>query len=237
MNLEELIKYDQEVFLNLNGGKSLFWDGFMWIFTTTLIWIPLALVLLYIIVKNNKWRQTLLIFGMIALVVLLADRISSGIFKPVFQRFRPSQDNEFMGLVDIVNGYRGGKYGFTSSHAANSFALFSFMTLLFRKKELTIALFLWALLNCYSRIYLGVHYPGDIVCGAILGLTCGCLVYLLYRLINQKLFPESKSMHISDKFTSTRYLISDINIALTILFSTYLVIIIYGMIVAHTKYF
>lgn len=237
MNIDQLIRYDKEAFLALNGGKSLFWDGFMWIFTSSLIWIPLAIILLYVIIKNNRLKQTLLIIGMIALVVLLADRISSGFFKPFFQRFRPAQDDEFQSFVDIVNGYRGGRYGFVSSHAANSFGLFTFIALLFRKKEFTLALFLWAILNCYSRIYLGVHYPGDILCGAVLGVACGLTVYFLYTYINRKVFPQNIKMHISDQFTTSKYLISDINIALTALFATYAVIVIYGMIITSTLYF
>ncbi|MEG2149667.1 MAG: phospholipid phosphatase, partial [Bacteroidaceae bacterium] len=119
-NIEQLIEYDKEVTLYLNGSNSLFWDGFLWIFTSTVIWIPLALTLLYVIVKNNKLKETLLIITMIALVIFLSDRISSGLFKPYFQRFRPAQDANIMYLIDIVNNYRGGRFGFISSHAANS---------------------------------------------------------------------------------------------------------------------
>lgn len=235
MDIQQLIGYDKEAFLALNGGKSLFWDGFMLTFTNTLTWIPLAVILIYIIIKNNKGKQILLVICMIALVFLLADRISSGFFKPFFQRFRPSQDPEFISLVDIVNGYRGGKYGFISSHAANSFGIFTFVALLFRKKEFSLALFLWALLTSYSRIYLGVHYPGDIICGAGVGVVCGYLVYILYHFINNKFFSPKLNMYISDKFTSTKYLVSDINIALSILFLTYFLIIINGMLIVSFK--
>lgn len=236
MDIQQLIGYDKEAFLALNGGQSLFWDGFMWIFTSTYIWIPLALALIYIIIKNNRGKQILLIICMIVLVILLADRISSGFFKPFFQRFRPSQDPEFMYLVDLVNGYRGGKYGFISSHAANSFGIFTFIALLFRKKEFSLILLIWALLTSYSRIYLGVHYPGDIICGAVVGVICGCLVYILYFYLNKNFFSPKLSMYISDKFTSTKYLVSDINIATTVLFSTYVLIMVYGMIISGIKY-
>lgn len=104
----------------------------MWVATSTYIWIPTAIILLYIIIKNNKIQETLLTIAMIALVITLADQIASGVCKPYFHRFRPTQDPDIMYIVDIVNGYRGGRFGFISSHAANTFALTVFLSLLFK---------------------------------------------------------------------------------------------------------
>jgi len=109
----------------------------MWVATSTYIWIPTAIILLYIIIKNNKIQETLLTIAMIALVITLADQIASGVCKPYFHRFRPTQDPDIMYIVDIVNGYRGGRFGFISSHAANTFALTVFLSLLFKNKSLT----------------------------------------------------------------------------------------------------
>lgn len=115
MDIQQYIALDKKLLLNLNGSNSLFWDGFMWVATSTYIWIPTAIILLYIIIKNNKIQETLLTIAMIALVITLADQIASGVCKPYFHRFRPTQDPDIMYIVDIVNGYRGGRFGFISS--------------------------------------------------------------------------------------------------------------------------
>lgn len=112
MDIQQYIALDKELLLNLNGSNSLFWDGFMWVATSTYIWIPTAIILLYIIIKNNKIQETLLTIAMIALVITLADQIASGVCKPYFHRFRPTQDPDIMYIVDIVNGYRGGAIRF-----------------------------------------------------------------------------------------------------------------------------
>lgn len=138
MDIQQLISFDQQLLLQINGSDSLFWDGFMWIATNMRTWIPMAIVLLYVIFKNNKIKETLLIIGLIALVFTLSDQISSGLCKPFFARFRPTQDPELMYQIDIVNGYRGGIYGFTSSHAANTFGLALFII---SDKELVIKYF------------------------------------------------------------------------------------------------
>lgn len=228
-DLQQIIEFDKETLLTLNSNNSFFLDGFMWIYTGMIIWFPLAIGLLYIIIKNNKVKESILIICMIGLVILLADRISSGFFKPFYQRFRPTQDPEIMYLIDIVNGYRGGRYGFVSSHAANSFGILTFICLLLRKKEFTYAILGWAIINCYSRIYLGVHYTGDIIAGALLGFLSGYLVYLLYRFISTKYFPVKTYFQYSNKYTQTGYLKSDIQTTLTILYSTFFIILIIGM--------
>lgn len=172
---------------------------------------------------------------MIALVILICDRVSSGLFKPMFKRFRPAQDPEMMYLVDVINNYRGGKYGFISSHAANTFGIFSFTSLLFRKKEYTIAFLAWALISCYSRIYLGVHYLGDVICGALLGLIIGFSIYLLYKYIHSKYTSNNRKRYLNN-YTSTGYLVSDINALLITLFSTIFVIMIVGMVIYEYNY-
>lgn len=234
-SIQQLIEYDKNAFLALNGSDSVFWDGFMWVYTNTLVWIPLALVLLYVIYRNNRVKEALFITLMVAVVVIICDRVSSGLFKPVFKRFRPAQDPELMYFVDIINGYRGGKYGFISSHAANTFGLFTFTSLLFRKREYTYAFLIWAIISCYSRIYLGVHYLGDVICGAFLGVAIGSLIYLLYSYIHRK-YTSNVRMKYLNKYTSTGYLVSDINLLLIVLFSTIFVTMIVGMIVYEYNY-
>ena len=235
MDIQQLINFDQQLLLQLNGSDSLFWDGFMWIATNTITWIPMAIALLYVIFKNNKIKESLLIILLLALVVVIADQISSGFCKPFFARFRPTQDPELMYLIDTVNEYRGGRYGFISSHAANTFAVAIFLSLIIKNRMLGIVLFIWAILNAYSRIYLGVHYPGDILFGTLVGIVVGFLIYLLYNHIHKICFKQSR--YISNQYTSTGYLISDINLVHTIMILTFFTIIILGMILTQVHYF
>ena len=235
MDIQQLIGFDQELLLKLNGSDSLFWDGFMWIATNIRTWIPMAIVLLYVIFKNNKIKESLLILVLLAIVVTLTDQISSGLCKPYFARFRPTQDPQLMYMIDIVNGYRGGMYGFTSSHAANTFGVAVFVSLIIRSWSLAGSLFVWASLNAISRIYLGVHYPGDIFFGILTGVGVGILVYFLYNYIQKMLLIPTK--YISNQYTSNGYLKTDVYLIHTILFLTFFYIAIGGMIITHFSYF
>ena len=178
--LGTLIELDKSLLQTLNGCHTPFWDHFFWMVTATPTWVPFYLVILYVIAKNQPkgWWFTFVALGV---MVALSDQISNNQFKDVFERLRPSRDPSMVGLVKLVAGYTGGKFGFVSSHAANSFGLAMFAALLFRNGLFGWTIFFWALLNSYSRIYLGVHYPGDIVCGGALGVLIGWLVYLGYQ--------------------------------------------------------
>lgn len=231
MDIQQYITADKELLLSLNGSQSLFWDGFMWIATSTIIWLPMIVMLLYIIIKNNKIQEALLIIILITLVVTLADQIASEICKPFFARFRPTQDPYIMYMIDIVNGYRGGRFGFISSHAANTFAVSIFLSLLVKRKSFTFMLLFWAILNSYSRIYLGVHYPGDILFGTIEGCFIGYIIYRFYRFIQKKFFYKPRC--ISNQYTTSGYLISDITLLYIVFILTYFFIIVLGIIVTQ----
>ncbi|MBP5771286.1 MAG: phosphatase PAP2 family protein [Bacteroidaceae bacterium] len=177
--MDELIHLDQQLLLALNGSDSLFLDHFFTMVTRTSTWVPLMLVLLFIIFKNRPWREAFFFVLGIALVILIADRFSSGFCKPYFQRFRPSHEPALEGLVDLVADRRGGLYGFISSHAANTFGAWAFLSLYLRRRGMSVTILLWACLSSYSRIYLGLHYPGDILAGALFGILTGGVCYLL----------------------------------------------------------
>lgn len=181
--IDSLLHLDTQLTLALNGSDSPFLDSLFWIITKTRTWFPLAAVLLYSLWRKHSWQQTLLLLAMIALCILLADRVASGWAKPYFARLRPTQEPALTGMIDMVRGYKSGLYGFFSSHAANSSVLFAFFSLLYRRKALTWLLLVFTLLNGYSRIYLGVHYVGDVVVGTLWGCTAGYLVYRLYGYI------------------------------------------------------
>ena len=179
--LESLQSLDRTLFLFLNGIHSPYWDSFMYIFTSKLVWIPLYLSILYVLYKNMNIRMVIFTTLMFALLIALADQTCSSILRPIFERPRPSRDPEIANLVHIVNGKRGGMYGFPSCHAANTFALACFIMLLFKNKALTLFFMLWAIVTCYTRIYVGVHYPGDLLFGTIVGFAAGIVTYGIYR--------------------------------------------------------
>lgn len=175
MNLiHTLNAWDTHLFLYLNGIHSTFFDGVMYAFSEKLTWIPLYIAVLYIVVKYWK-RDAIWVVLSLVLCIVFADQVSSGIIKDLVQRPRPSQTAELQAVIHLVNDYHGGKYGFVSSHAANSIGFALLSSLLFKRKFYTFAIFTWAILTAYSRIYLGVHYPLDILGGAIVG-TLGALL-------------------------------------------------------------
>ena len=179
--MEELIHLDKELLLWLNGSDSLFMDSLIMTLTNAKTWIPLYLSLFYVVLKSNATvKDILLVLAAAGACVLLAGTIDDTIVKPLVARWRPGHDPEIGMLVDTVDGYRGGNYGFFSAHAANTFSIAIFMSLLMRQRLLTIFLVGWSLLNCYTRLYLGVHYPGDITVGLIWGALVGSFVYWLY---------------------------------------------------------
>ncbi len=220
-DFEKLVEADKYLLLTLNGSESLFWDGCMTVYTTTMVWIPLAVVLLYVLIKNNNIKTFFILLIAIALVFVITDGVTSTICKPLFERFRPTRDPELMYIVDVVNGYRCAAYGFMSSHAANSFGIATFIMLLMRNRALSLSLFIWAMINCYSRIYLGVHYPGDILGGITVGVLGGVLMYKLYKFVCNKIRNAGGRDWISTQYTKSGYLVSDIHLLLLVLYGTF----------------
>ena len=178
--VEKILVYERDLFFMLNGSDSPFLDRFMWLYSGKAVWLPLAAFILIVLLYKKKWRESILILLAIVLVVTFCDQFASHVCKPIFTRFRPTHHPDFMDQVKTVFDYRGGKYGFISSHAANAFGFATFMSLLFRYRLFTWTIFLWAALTAYTRVYLGVHFISDFVTGAIAGVFFGWLVYWLY---------------------------------------------------------
>jgi undecaprenyl-diphosphatase len=184
--MEELIELDKKLLLFLNSFHTPWLDPVMLFITHTLTWLPLYLFLLYLIVRDYKKDVWIILLG-IGLTILLADQITSGLMKPYFERLRPSREPSLQGLVYLVDGYTGGKFGFASSHAANTFGTATFFFFLYRhSKKWVVLLFLWAVVMTYTRIYLGVHYPGDILVGGTIGVLAGIAGFKLTQWIARK---------------------------------------------------
>lgn len=182
--LETLIGYDTDVFLWINSIHIPFWDVFMKMATGKLIWTGLYLSILFALWRSYGWKTLIIVFLMSCLSITISDQLTASVLRPVFERLRPSHpENPISDLVHIVDNYRGGRYGFPSSHAANTFAAATLLSLVFKRSRFTVAIFIWAIINCYSRLYLGVHYPGDILFGIILGVLSGLICYLMARFI------------------------------------------------------
>ncbi len=175
--IDFLTRIDTELFLFLNGLHTLWLDPVMTFISGEITWAPFYIILLYLVIKKYKKQSIVIIIGII-LLVLCSDQVSSSFFKPVFERPRPCHNEVIKDLVYLPNGHCGGAYGFISSHACNTFALAAYLTLLLRKHYSKIAwvMFTWATLVAYSRIYMGVHYPGDVIVGAAVGAIIGFVI-------------------------------------------------------------
>lgn len=176
---------DQQLFLFLNSINNPFWDQVMHAISGKLIWAPLYLAILIYLGFRYK-RKFLIIILFIILAVTLADQVSVQVFKNTVQRLRPCHEPALQGMIHLFKGECGGKYGFVSSHASNSFNIALLTLLLIKKRWYTISIILWASIIGYSRIYLGVHYPGDVICGSLVGAFIGWGVYKLYEVTDNK---------------------------------------------------
>lgn len=180
--IEILNQWDTDLLLAINGWRSEWADSFMWLFSDKLIWIPMYASILYVVIKNFPRKVALGCVVAIALTIVFADQMGASVLRPCFERMRPSNlENPISEFIQIVNGKRGGRYGFPSCHAANTFGLAFFLVFLFRNRLLSGFMLIWAVVTCYSRSYLGVHYPGDLLAGMLVGLVGALLCYALFR--------------------------------------------------------
>ena len=185
--MNELINLDKELFLYLNNLGQSNWDFFWAAISEKFYWTPLYAILLYLVFKKFGTKQTLLIIVLTTLMVVLTDQITN-LFKYSFQRLRPCHVEEFNGLMRRVACEGRGRFGFTSAHASNHFAVAIFLGLLLKPyfKWIFAALIIWAAFISYSRVYLGVHFPLDIFCGGIMGILIGFGIYKSFNWIVEK---------------------------------------------------
>ena len=192
--MESLASFDSRLFLFLNGLHTDWLDGLMMALTEMWGWVPVYLLLIYWTVKCYG-KRCWWVFLAVVLVVLCCDQLSAHVFKPVFHRPRPCFNPDFQEVIHLPKGLAGGQYGFVSSHAANTFGVAAFLTPVLRKYHpwQAVVLFAWAFIASYSRIYMGFNYPGDIVCGAIMGVVVGTVFGKLFQIQQRKLYSSEQS--------------------------------------------
>lgn len=231
MDFSKIQDMDMLVLSLFNGSDNIMLDQMVQILTSGLTWIPLYVMLFFVVMRNNETMgQIALVVGSAIFCVLFADGLVDGIIKQLAERWRPSNDPTFKYMVQVVDDIRPKGYSFCSAHAANTMSLAVFFSLLIRSKMLTITLVIWSLINCWTRLYLGVHYPSDILCGMIIGIIVGILVYLLYYKIYLRISP--KINYISNQYTSTGYDHDDIDKAMVILMLTLVYVVTRSVVMA-----
>ena len=177
--IEWLGHADAALMVWLNGFHNSFFDGFMYLTSEKWVWVPVyTAIFVAVVMKYGFSRRMAAVVALFAITITLADSTCAAYLRPIFCRPRPCRpDSPIYELIHVVNGYRRGHYGMPSCHSANSFALAALVALVFRKRRLTAFIYIWAVIHTYSRIYLGVHYPGDIVVGGVVGTLYALGVY------------------------------------------------------------
>lgn len=183
-----LMEIDRQVLLLFNGSSSLFLDGLMVTLTSGYVWIPLYVVLFYVIMRDNETIPQIMLVAACAVAgAALTAGITNFIVKPLFERPRPCNDPMFKYLVDVVISARNSDYSFFSAHAANTSVIATFLSLTLRRRAFTVAMAAWVLLNCYTRLYLGMHYPSDILVGLCFGTLMGIATYRIYLKLHDRM--------------------------------------------------
>lgn len=225
MDFSTIQNIDLQVLQWFNGSNNVILDQLAVVLTSGVTWIPLYVVLFIVVMRNNEtMSQIALVVGSAFLCILFADGFADGIIKPLAERWRPSNDPLVKYSVQVVDNLRMKDYSFCSAHAANTMSLAVFFSLLIRSRMITITMVTWSLVNCWTRLYLGVHYPLDVLTGIVLGGVVGFLVYLFYHRMYRRISPEIK--YISNQYTSTGYDHDDIDMIMTVV----MVVLVYVVI-------
>ena len=191
--VENLLHYERDLFLFLNGSDSVLLDNMMYTLSGSKVWIPLYLFVLFLIFYKTPKKEAFLVSLSFILVFALCDQFSSGLIKPIFERLRPGHHPDFKDVVHIVNNHRGGGYSFISGHATNCTGFAVFLAFVFRNRWATLVALSWAMLISYSRIYLGMHFISDVVGGILAGALIAIAIYAALIPLRKKLFKLESS--------------------------------------------
>ena len=224
--IEDIHHLDQRLTIAVNGSDSLFWDNVNMCVTNTFSWSLVILALIIILFRNNDVRGALIVLLTIGLMIAAADLLCSGLVKPLVGRWRPAQDPEIMYMIDVVDGYRGGRFGFFSGHACNTMCMAVFLSFLFRFRPLTFTLLFWSFTTTLTRIYLGVHYLGDITVGFIVGSLLGSAFYYIYNKVATYLHAPRR---LPSEYTATGYKKRDMYSLLAVIFFNYIAVLFVAM--------
>lgn len=213
MTLLSILSIDNDILLYINQCNNALLDNVMLKFSSTWTWSLMLLTVAFVVLKNRPLREGMAILACMLLCVLFADQISASLIKPWICRLRPTHDPDLMFQIRYIEG-TGGLYGFVSSHAANTFAIATFFAFLFRHRPTSVCLFVWAIIVSISRIYLGKHFPTDVLAGAALGVSVGCVVYYVLQFSMSRL-TSSAQQYYSSAYTTSGFLLSDMYVFLS----------------------
>lgn len=208
-----------------NGNDSMFVDQLAILLTNGLTWIPLYIALVVLVIKNNeKVSQVMLLLGIVFLALVFSDGLCDFIVKPSVARLRPVCDPSLKGIVTVVNGYIPSGYSFFSAHAANTFAIAVFLSIVVRNGIFSSFMTLWALINCWTRLYLGAHYMSDIVVGMLWGIISAVIAFIIYKKLYFRISPRLH--YISSQYTRSGYSLGDIDMVLNVFILTIIAVVI-----------
>ena len=219
MSITELSGIDKYILYWFNGSNSLFEDGLVSLLTSGMTWIPLYIALFYLVMKNNDTMgQIMLIVGSIILCIILTGGIDDIFIKPWIGRVRPCNDPDINAHLNLITGQVESGFSFFSAHAANTMSLAVFLCLLIKDSIFKIVMIGWSLLNGWSRLYLGVQLPSDVLFGFLYGAVIGIIIFSFYKRFYSEM--SFQTTYISSQYTSSGYERKDIDVVLVVFLLT-----------------